>query len=151
VSLSNGMTAVIDDVDRSLIDGIRWHVQINKSGVMYAVTYSLGRKKIYMHRRLLGLTDSAIHVDHIDGNGLNNVRANIRVCNHAENSRNQSIRVNNSSGFKGIWKHQKGKWQAKIVKEGRSFHLGTFESPEAAQAAYANASAMIHGEYGVQH
>lgn len=52
VKLSNGMVAVIDDADAHLTCGIRWHAQVNRSGVVYAIAYGFGRKKVYMHRRI---------------------------------------------------------------------------------------------------
>ena len=65
-----------------------------------------------MHRLILGLTDPAVHTDHINGDGLDNHRANLRVCSHAENMRNSRKRVNNKSGFKGVsWNKAKGKWK----------------------------------------
>ena len=152
IRLTKGYVAIVDVADLPIVGGYNWSAQEdrNKDGsirTVYAVRQANG-SKVRLHREITGAT-SDMEVDHIDGNGLNNVRANIRVCSHAENLRNQSIRINNASGFKGIWKHQKGKWQAKIVKNGKPFHLGTFNSPEEAQAAYANASLLIHGEYGV--
>jgi hypothetical protein len=90
-----------------------------------------------------------MQVDHRDGDGLNNRRANIRAATVAENQYNGRVRVDNLSGFKGVsFRPKENKWVAFIRANGRNNYLGIFPTPEDAHAAYAKASAQMHGDYG---
>ena len=101
-----------------------------------------------MHRAIMG-EPKELDVDHRDGDGLNNRRANLRVATVLENQFNARRRKDNASGFKGVsWHRAAGKWYAHISLNRKRFHLGTFDTPEAAHAAYAAASAAFHGEFG---
>lgn len=134
VKLNNGMVAVIDDADAHLTCGIRWHAQVNRSGVVYAIAYGFGRKKVYMHRRILGLTDSSVHTDHIDGNGLNNVRANLRACSHAENMRNRRMRARPPSGYRGVCfrpERPNAPWVGIVYCDNRKYIKGFASAQEA--------------------
>lgn len=87
-------------------------------------------------------------VDHIDGNGLNNTRVNLRVANSTENARNTRLRKDNTSGFKGVTWHKKNrKWRAVIKVDGGQKHLGMFDTLEAAYAAYCKAALHYFGEF----
>lgn len=151
IPLSQGKVAIIDDEDFDLVSGYNWCA--NKRGrSWYAITsiYSDGRRQgsLHMHRLILGLMDSRIHTDHIDGNGLNNQRSNLRPCTHSENMRNRRMGVNNKSGYKGVfWDKNTENWRAQIRINGTKKDLGRFASPEAAYAAYCKASRELHGEF----
>ena len=84
-------------------------------------------------------------VDHIDHNRLNNSIANLRVVTRSENQQNRTKQKNNKSGFKGVkWSTCKSKWHAQIAVNGVKKHLGYFESPTSAYAAYQTAAASMH-------
>jgi Rieske Fe-S protein len=88
-------------------------------------------------------------IDHIDGDGLNNRRANLRLAAHAENMRNQRLRSDSTSGHKGVnWDSTRGKWVARIWLSGKCRHLGCFTSVESASEAYAAAIHESHGAFG---
>jgi hypothetical protein len=81
--------------------------------------------------------------------GLDNRRANLRIATHQQNNHNHRISKNNTSGFKGVtWFERSKKWVAQINMNGKKIHLGLHGTPEAAHAAYAAASAKLHGEFG---
>jgi hypothetical protein len=87
-----------------------------------------------MHRHILK-TD-APSVDHDDGNGLNNIEANLKPCTHAENMKNRSMDRRNISGFIGVvWCKATEKWQAQGTSNGKYFDLGRYELVEDASAA----------------
>jgi hypothetical protein len=107
-----------------------------------------------MHRQLLGnntigsLEERKIVTDHIDGNGLNNTRKNIRTCLQKENLRNQSkIRGNNP--YKGITKKKDkpNPWVASIQIDGRHISLGSYKTPLEASIAYDIGALKYHGEF----
>lgn len=88
------------------------------------------------------------HVDHIDGNGLNNSISNLREASHSENLWNRPRPSNNSSGYKGVcWSKAAKKWQAQITCDKKVFYLGLFETAEGAHAAYCAAATQHHGEF----
>jgi hypothetical protein len=87
----------------------------------------------------------AADIDHINGDKLDNRIENLRVVSRAENSRNASKRVNNTSGVCGVsWHKNRGKWQALVVVQGKYHHLGLFTSFDDAVAAR-KAAAREHG------
>jgi HNH endonuclease/AP2 domain len=102
-----------------------------------------------MHRFLLGVTDRNIFVDHIDGDGLNNQRANLRLCTAAQNAwnRKKPSRAGQSkatSAFKGVsWYQPRPRWSAHIKVGGRDRTIGYYDTEKEAAAAY-NREAIKH-------
>jgi len=90
-----------------------------------------------------GVDPQNTFVDHINQNPLDNCITNLRLVNHNENNWNASgCLANNSSGFRGVYKHkQSGKWAACMTINGKTKHLGVFNSPEEASEAYEKAYA----------
>lgn len=145
----------VSDCDFDELSQYDWHLHRVRDK-FYAVRYTLhfGRQlRIYMHRWILGVRLSK-HVDHIDGDGLNNERENLRACTRSQNLMNRGKASHNTSGFKGVWlardKQAKGHkkiWNATITAFGRRIHLGSHESPELAHAAYVKAAKELHGDF----
>lgn len=135
---------LVDDQDLPLIDGLVWEVV--QSGRVS--TKSLGAW-VTLHRFIVRHVPDGMVVDHINGNPLDNRRANLRVCTRAQNSQNVKRRSSNKSGYKGVsWDSERGKWVAKIAVENKDHFLGRFDSKEAAAMAYAAASLNMHGPFG---
>lgn len=88
-------------------------------------------------------------VDHIDGNGLNNAWSNLRSCRQQQNNGNHKrLNKHNTSGFRGVtWKRDKRKWKAFINRDDRQYHLGYFDTAEAAYEAYKAAAIEHFGEF----
>ena len=83
-------------------------------------------------------------IDHVDGDRRNNAISNLRCVSQGENLQNQrTARSDNSCGALGV-SAKAGKWRAAIRVAGRSIHLGTFASKEAASAAYIDAKRRLH-------
>lgn len=138
----NGNIVHIDGEDFEKVMRYQWHISTG-----YAYTQIDG-KKISLHRFLLKVPED-MHVDHIDGNPLNNKKTNLRFANRSQNMMNTKKYKNNKSGHKGVyWNNQMKKWQAKINVNKKSIYLGSFESIERAVKAYNNAALVYHREYG---
>ena len=87
-------------------------------------------------------------LDHIDGDRQNNRFCNLREANNSQNNWNSVRPRHNTSGFKGVsWSKTVGKWSSSIKVGGTQRHLGYFDTPENAHAAYAAAASEMHGEY----
>lgn len=155
ILLSQGRYALVDDEDFEELSRYNWSYYKNHN-VSYAIRRALRtenmtptRKTIHMHRVVLGAKEGQ-QVDHINGNGLDNRRSNLRICTHAENMRNRGKQVNNTSGFKGVVFHnQRNKWQARMRLNGKIHSFGLFTRPEDAHAAYVEASKKLHGDFSV--
>ena len=149
VPLTKGLEAIIDAADVGLVDGFNWfaHTQTHTSYARRQIYFGSKTHTVYMHRAILGLSDG-VEGDHIDGNGLNNRRSNLREANRAQNNQNRRRHKNNSSGIKGVRFHEKsGRWLAKIHFNGKSLHLGSFLSEEEASSAYSRESDRLHAEF----
>lgn len=85
-------------------------------------------------------------IDHINGIRNDDRIENLRCATHAQNLRNRGKQRNNSSGFKGVYRH-KNAWRARINVDGRTVSLGLFPNPEEAHQAYAQASVRYHGDF----
>jgi len=157
ITLTNGYEAVIDAADVSLVDSWNWfaHVKLRADGsvrTVYAERRETidGRKAtVYLHRVILGADDDR-NPDHIDGDGMNNRRRNLRPATQAQNACNRRMRTDNTSGLKGVvWEGgRRSRWRAFIMQAGRQQFLGYFGTKEQAARAYAEASKKLHGDFG---
>ncbi len=150
VPLTRGYEAVIDTQDVPMVGEWNWYAETRRHGVYARRDEQVGdiRLRIYLHRQILG-NPNGLQIDHIDGNGLNNLRSNIREATAEQNAHNQRISPKNKSGFKGVsWNRRDAKWQSFIRAGGKHLGLGSFDTPEAAHAAYCDASERLHGRFG---
>ena len=131
----NGDThfVAVDDKDFHLLNDKGWYA--HEGGNTF---YCVKNPDLKLHRIIMGLekNDKRV-VDHIDGNGLNNKRYNLRICSRQENSMNAKTKKTNKSGFKGVSWHTKDKrWIAQICFNGKKYRLGAFTDPEKASEVY---------------
>lgn len=152
VPLTKGYTAIIDAEDVPLVADYNWFAQVERRADgniarVYAVRHAM-RRAVLLHR-FLAQTPDGLETDHIDGNGLNNRRSNLRQATQAQNRQNARTRVDNAAGIKGVcWHGHSRKWLAQIRVDGKQRHLGIFKCRTAAAFAYAKASRKLHGEFG---
>jgi hypothetical protein len=144
--------AVVDLDDMVLVSNVRWFFHSNsKSRTAYAFGRINGQpNKIAMHRFLLGVSSDGPEIDHIDGNGLNNRRSNLRLCSRNENQQNTRTRRVGRSGYRGVHRVPKSeKWYAKISKQGVVHRIGGFDTPEQAACAYDDAALRLYGPHAL--
>lgn len=152
IPLTKGYFATIDKEDEDLLQ-YKWCAVV-KGKRIYAKRDALingKRISIYLHRaiseKFLVLKQlKNERIDHIDGNGLNNVRSNLRVCTHSQNMMNRPKNSNNTSGYKGVWK-KSNRWRADIWVNSKKINLGSYRTIEEARDAYIEASKKYHGEF----
>lgn len=85
--------------------------------------------------------------DHIDGDGLNNCRANLREATASLNGANRRVGSNSSTGVKGVWLKPSGRYAAYIKHKGTRYCLGRYDTLEGAKAAYDAKARELFGEY----
>ncbi len=141
-----------DDEDEELIQKYKWCIYKGvKKNIYYCRTglWINGKTKIYaLHRLLLDLTNPKVLVDHINHNGLDNRRENLRICTNAQNHANELPGKGKSSKYKGVSfiknkSHLLRPWAAHIMVNRKSLYLGCFSSEEQAALAY-NKAAREH-------
>lgn len=145
LALSNGHVTLIDALDLPRVQQYHW------SAYRHRDTWYVRRDGVapplYLHRFLLD-APSGMEVDHINGNGLDNTRDNLRLCTHAQNLQNQRLSAASTSGYRGV-SLRKGRitnpWHAHIKHHGRLIHIGDFPTIEAAVAARAAKEAELWG------
>lgn len=160
IPLTNGKSAKLDLIDADLVD-LNWSAARGNTiqPVFYAsrTDHPTG-KHIKMHRvimeRVLGRQLKQYeNVDHINGNGLDNRRVNLRIANQSENSANSrkqpTFRGNPThSQYKGVSRRSdNGRWIATIKVNRKQIHLGYYDSEESAAKAYDRAAREHFGEF----
>ncbi|HLF28182.1 MAG TPA: AP2 domain-containing protein [Anaerolineae bacterium] len=146
IQLTKGMIAFVDDEDSDLAD-LKWHV-IKTYAVRGSPHNRVFMHRVILERKLKRRLRSGEHSDHINGNGFDNRRSNLRAATAVENGQNRKVSSNNRSGFKGVyWNRCAQKWHAKIKHGGRNIHLGYFNTPAEAARAYDTAAVDLYGEF----
>ena len=152
-----GYEVLVDDEDVDKILQHTWYVNstsVKERGMhyFYTVTHSRGKKQfIYLHRFLLGCTvNDGFDVDHIDHNGLNLCKQNLRKCAHKDNIKHQNKHIGSTSGYKGVhWSKCAERWQARITSDNVEYYLGLYDSKEAAARVYDKACIHFHKDFSI--
>lgn len=153
IPLSRGLNAMVDEADFPLVSRYKWHASPTHSGLLYAnaclgisQAKELGRRHIKMHRLLLGFP--GCHIDHKNGNGLDNRRSNLRFADDRLNQQNKRKRRPMTSRYKGVsWHAGSGKWQAFLMVGGKNVYLGTTADEAEAATLYDTAARREFGEF----
>ena len=150
IPLSKGLFAKVSVEDFDRVNQFKWSASINKNksyGVRAISKKITGGKYLIerLHQFILGRS----WVDHINGDGLDNRRCNLRLANRCQNMRNTQKRSGTtSSEFKGVfWSNTYERWLAQITPARKRMHLGYFLLEKDAARAYDAAARLHFGEY----
>jgi len=149
IPLTQGKCAIVDDDDYKTLSQYKWYalhdIQAEHWTAVRMNKDKPKRRTIYMHRQIIN-TPLGMETDHINHNGLDNRKCNLRVCTRAENMQNRRPERNCTSVFKGVtW--QKGKWKAQIICNKKHYYLGCFENELDAAHAYIEKAKQLHGAF----
>lgn len=138
--------ALVDAEDAELVSRYTWYALVLPHAT-YAQANDNG-KWLYMHRLVMGATKGQI-VDHKNHDGLDNRRsANLRLCTDSQNKMNRAgAQSTSTTGWIGVSRRKNGRYLAGIKINGKSFHLGIFDTAEEAARARDTAAKAHYGEF----
>lgn len=145
IPLTKGKFAIVDADDYEWLAKYKWYTYSDHY-TFYICRWN-SCKKISMHRQIMNPPEGLL-VDHIDGNGLNNRKSNLRLCTRTQNARNRRPKRNGSSKFKGVYWHiVYRKWAALIRCNGKQTYLGRFDNEIEAALVYDRKAEELFGEF----
>lgn len=148
IPLTKGKFAQVDDEDFEKVNQFKWCVQKIKN-LWYAsrnISIEGKQKKVLMHRDVMNISDSSLFIDHIDHDGLNNQKINLRQCSQRENLYNKKGNKDTVSQYKGVTFFNK-KWVARINKDGKRYFLGGHLTEIEAAKAYDVKAKELYGTF----
>jgi hypothetical protein len=153
IPLTQGKYAIVDPEDFERLNKHKWHA-VKNGNTFYAIRcFGPAKKTTYirMHREIINPPDHLV-VDHINHNGLDNRKANIRPATRSQNNFNRLIikREDSSSKYKGVsWRKRRKRWHARIHVNGEYKFLGYFKDEIHAAKAYDKAAKEYQKEFAV--
>lgn len=149
IPLGHGLSTLVDGDTYDRVAHLDWKA-INPSGKHpYAARWIPETRKWELLHRVILNTPEGMIGDHVNGDTLDNRRANLRNCTKAQNAANlKGPYANNKSGYIGVHRHRKnGTWIAQVRHKGVQRYLGSFATPEEAARARDGAARELHGEF----
>jgi hypothetical protein len=169
IPLTQGKFAQVDDENYIYINQWKWYAA-NIADKWYAqrgiINILTGKPTVVMmHRVLLNCLDKKLKIDHINSNGLDNQKSNIRICTHTDNMKNRRASFSSTSKYLGVSRSINKKkyvskrtgevktyctnlkWQVSIRVDKKLIYLGTFEDEIIAAEVYNKAAINHHGQF----
>lgn len=144
IPLTRGLHAIVDAEDYEWLSKYKWYATPSpRPGAFYA-RCTKGRTML-MHRMIMKPPKGMV-VDHINGNGLDNRRCNLRLCTQAQNCRNSRKHSDGKSRFIGVHPHR-GKWEVVVTHQRKDYYGGSFDDEVEAAKARDRLALELHGEY----
>lgn len=143
ISLTQGMVALVDDEDYEMVLQYKW--SLVKGRNTYYAEQKRRVKYRHMHRFIMN-TPKGMIVDHLDGNGLNNQKYNMRNCTYSQNNQNRMNRNSEKFGYQGVTRRGSNKFYAYIRYKTKLAHLGVYSTAEQAAEAYNKKAVELYKE-----
>jgi hypothetical protein len=144
-----------DEVTFQLDTGIRFRVSPEDARLVIGQTWTVdydgyvknvGSRENPLRQKRLHVCIFGQEMDHHDGDILNNRRDNLRPATKSQQAANRKRAITNKSGFKGVIA-RRGRWQARLKKDGRCYYSPLFDTAEEAHRWYADKAKELHGEF----
>lgn len=148
IKLFSGEMVKIDEEDYEIIKNYKWRLNKTKK-YKYAVAYKLKSKNktVVMHRLIMKATKRQM-IDHINGDGLDNRKLNLRFCNKSLNAANSCLHRDNKSGYKGVhWSNRDKKWYSQITLNYKQRLIGLYDNKDDAACAYDKVAQELFGKF----
>jgi hypothetical protein len=146
IFLTQNKVAIVDDCDYEYLNQFKWCVEKNKN-IFYAsrgVRKDGKGKMLRMHSVILGDRED-FECDHINGNGLDNRRSNLRLVTHRQNG--QNMHILKTSQYPGVyWRKENKKWRADLSVDNKTIHLEHFDNEYRAYLTYCKAVKELTGQ-----
>ena len=151
IPLTQDKVALVDDEDYLSLINHKWNAHKDNGGHLYVYSSTYINKKhgvMKMHRYILGLKkDDGKLTDHMNGNGLDNRKCNLRICTKSENNMNQA-KTRGTSKYKGVsWCKNRKKWCAQIKLNQKQYFIGYFLLEIDAAMAYDKKAVELFGSF----
>ena len=146
ITLTQNKDTIIDDEFYDYLSKFKWHYSTGYAKRNLWNYQSKKAKIVRMHHFILPMK-KGLQIDHINGDTLDNRLVNLRYVKQKENLRNQGLRSDNTSGFKGVSKWKNGQWRAYIVVNYKQILLGIHKTKEKAAEAYNKAAKKYYKEF----
>jgi hypothetical protein len=151
IELNHGFVTLVDDDMFDKLNQQKWYSHRHPNRHTNYAKYYANNRILFMHHFILPRIDGFL-TDHIDGNGLNNQRSNLRYATNSQNNANAHKRAKAQSGFKGVSLDKRNirgikKWAAQVMRDGKVFWLGYHQTPLEAALAYDQKAKELFGEY----
>lgn len=149
IPLTQGKVSIVDDGDFEKVSRYKWcymeqgdcHYAYRKMAIMHKQRITL-----LLHRFILDNPNGII--DHVDGNGLNNTRCNLRLCTQSQNRANSRMWKRNKIGYKGVYLDMRdNKYESKIGFCGKRLYIGRYDTAIDAARAYDVKAVELFGEF----
>lgn len=150
ISVSQGRKAIVDNDDYELLSQYKWYLHVSRrrtaEDLHYCWTHQVDGHNVLMHRLIMNAQPGQF-VDHINGNGLDNRKANLRLCSKSQNAQNIKARWGKSR-FKGVyWHKHRKKWAVEININGKKKSLGHYIDEVEAAKVYDKVARQYFGEF----
>jgi len=152
IPLTQGKFAIVDDEDYEELSKYKWFAHKEPSAWYAYRNVRLPNNKrtlISMHRQILN-PPKGVGVDHINHNGLNNKKENIRECTNAQNQHNRRrVKDKTTSKYKGVYYDERGKrkWVVRFKQDGKEHYVGCYYAETEAAEAYDRAVSKLRGNF----
>lgn len=155
IPLTQGKFTLVDEEDFEYLNQWKWYPK-KHGNTFYAIRNGYSKKReggdgsysVKLIHTLILPPKTGVIIDHIDGNGLNNSRSNLRYATHQQNVQNKTKRKNSLTGYKGvIFIKHRNKFEARIFHNKKSVFLGQYDTAQEASEAYKKAAIEFFGEF----